>query len=268
MQPAQWNSGMMEVQRSPASTASRAALLHRHQHHGPVRQQRALGKARGAGGVEQCGDRIGIGRDRREGMDFRDEARIVVLQREDMGEQRQRWPQRRDVLEIGVGAVLRGADQHLRVRLLQRIGKVILAVMRVERHEDRAQRGAGHLHHGPFDAVLGQQRHMIASTDAARGQRPGQRQRLGTITGEAAARLLMREDQRIGVRPHLRRMLQRRPRMQHHCAHQPPSARRMVPVTKLAASDARNTAGPTISLISAMRRSGVRAAICFSASAR
>ena len=140
--------------------------------------------------------------------------------------------------------------------------------MRVERHEDRPQRGAGHLHDGPFHAVFGQQCHVIARASAAGVQGPGQRQRLVAILREAATRGLVWKDQRVSIRPCLGGMLQCRPRMQDHCAHQPPSASSMVPVTKLAASDARNTAGPTISFISAMRRSGVLAAMCFSASAR
>ena len=114
-----------------------------------------------------------------------DQPRIVVFKREDMAQQRQLRPERRDIVEIGIGAIGRGTDERPCVRLLQGVGEIILAVMRVERHEDGPERRAGHLHDGPFAPVLGEKRDVVATRQPLCSQRAGQGQGIVAILPEA-----------------------------------------------------------------------------------
>ncbi len=141
---------------------------------------------------------------------------------------------RLDHLQIGIGAKGFRQEQCLGLGQFQGKGQIVAAVMGIERHEYRAQRGKRQLHHRPFPAVLGKERHVIARAETDRLQATRHAHRpLVPVAGTQAGILVREDEPRLAGRMS-GAMVERVKGMVEdlaHRAHQPPSTRRWTPVT-------------------------------------
>ena len=112
--------------------------------HPQMGEQRSLGKARGARGIEKGCGRGSIDfwkfslrtAPRREQRRISDAIGLFAIEQHDMAKQRQLAAQAAQVLDVGIGAETAGQQDRPAVRLGQRIAEIVTPIMAVERHEN------------------------------------------------------------------------------------------------------------------------------------
>ena len=132
----------------------------------PVAVQRALGRAGGAGGVDEQGRVVGPRIDRLEAVGGPLDHVPEVL--------RDHGRERRQVERGNLPAAFRVGDERLRAGMAEPVGQRFLAEKREERQRHRAELVGGEMGKPGLDALPQQHRHPVAAPDARGGERVGQ----------------------------------------------------------------------------------------------
>ena len=127
-----------------------------------VGQHHALGFARGAGGVDERGEIVGIDLRRRWRIAAAAEKGFEFVHPDHVGN---------DALDLGCLLTVPD-DDHLGPGVLEDVGAVLGKQRRVDRHVDGAEVVACPIGHRPFEAVVGEDGDAVAVADPQRGQ-PG-----------------------------------------------------------------------------------------------